>query len=79
MFEIIILFIISVSFRSIHWQGAENELGQGQCKMADFGCKIIFHGFGVFGPAGGRFGVCFLLCRCAAAQFHWALVFVCGS
>ena len=35
--------------------------------------KNDFHGFGVFGPAGGRFGACFLLCRCAAAQFHWAL------
>ncbi len=79
MTEIIVLSIIFVSFRSIHWQGAENELGQGPCEMGHFGRKMICHGFGVFGPAGGGFGMCFLLCRCAAAQFHWALVFVCGS
>ena len=50
MFEIIILFIISVSFRSIHWQGAENEQRQGPCKMDYFGRKMIFMDLGCLGP-----------------------------
>ena len=50
MSEIIVLSIISVSFRSIHWQGAENELGQGPCKMYHFGRKMIFMDLGCLGP-----------------------------
>ena len=50
MFEIIILSIISVNFRSIHWHGAENELGQGPCKMYHFGRKMFFMDLGCLGP-----------------------------
>ena len=50
MFEIIILFIISESFRSIHWQGAENEYPQGPCEMCHFGRKMIFMDLGCLGP-----------------------------
>ena len=50
MFEIIILFIISESFRSIHWQGAEIDYYQGPCKMYYFGRKMIFMDLGCLGP-----------------------------
>ena len=50
MFEIIVLFIISVSFRSIHWQGAEIDFHQGRCKMCHFGRKMIFMDLGCLGP-----------------------------
>ena len=42
-------------------------------KNVSFLKKNIFHGFGVFGPAGGGFGACFWCCRSAAAEFHSAL------
>ena len=48
--KIIELFIISVSFRSIHWQGAENELRQGPCKMYHLERKMIFMDLGCLGP-----------------------------
>ena len=48
--KIIVLSIISVNFRSIHWQGAENELNQGPCKMCHFGRKMIFMDLGCLGP-----------------------------
>ena len=41
--------------------------------MCHFGRKNDFHGFGVFGPAGGGFGACFSCCRSAAAECHSAL------
>ncbi len=50
MFEIIVLSIISVSFRSIHWQGAENEYHQGPSKMGNFGRKMISMDLGCLGP-----------------------------
>ena len=50
MSEIIVLFIISVSFRSIHWQGAEIDLSQGPSRMCHFGRKMIFMDLGCLGP-----------------------------
>ena len=38
------------SFSPIHWQGAENELTQGPCKMYHFGRKMIFMDLGCLGP-----------------------------
>ena len=80
MFEIIILFIISVNFRSIHWQGAENEHGQGPCKMYHFGRKMIFMDLGCLGPLVVDLGCVFfaLSLRCRAISLGFG-VCVCGS
>ncbi len=46
MLEIIIILKCMQSFRSIGWQGPENELRQGSCKSQDFQkCRILKENF----------------------------------